>query len=729
MIPFKLKTGDVIMTECKETIVKIAKSDLNYFRCGIQVGKLLYKNETHYYAGMDLADKSLMTEMPVDQISADVRCNLFPTELLLPLFQALDDVFLSEGDKNEFQAAHTQYRKYKEMRCNEKKLQVYADYGTTLPAIDVVTYEGKPVAVIMLDFETSILAMPGFEDLDVIRDWDRSGLSKSGRGVRYVGDIPVTMRDGIRLVGSLYLPADLKEDEKIPTIYYCSPYNRKLNPDWIHLYCDRGYACYIQDVRATGDSEGDFAPMLDADLDGSDTLDWIVSQPWSNGRVGTQGSSYGGFWQLHLMPANHPALRCTIPMNMASTQYHAMFRRFGSINLATIPWLITIAGKANPVIGYIEHDYFSLFKEKPFIKTPKKILGFTPEFMKMMAEHPDRDDFWAKDKLEDRLKEVDIPTMMITGLWDSECTSDAMIWDTINSGNYTNRKIFIGPWAHFFNGRRTLGTFTCSNDGSLYNFEMNYFKWYDRWLKDMQNGIEKPIVTYYVTGENQWHQADSFPPKESKKAIYYFGGNGKAATDLESGTLSLTKTIIKGSDAYQYDPENPIITDTTPDLFGRFVTPNPFNDIEARQDVLTYTSEPLEEDVTFVGRPEVTLYASSSAPDTDWIARVTVVDRNGQSIRLSEHLLPARYRNSFEKSEYLTPGEIYEFKLTLPFISYRYKAGERVRIEISSSNGGLFLPNTNTAENPFYATNTQVAINTIHYGEKYPTNLTVNILK
>ena len=257
-----------------------------------------------------------------------------------------------------------------------------------------------------------------------------------------------------------------------------------------------------------------------------------------------------------------------------------------------------------------------------------------------------------------------------------------------------------------------------------------YLKRFYKFLKGMDNGInDTPLVDYFVGGCNKWYQSTHFPPKNIIQESFYLNGQGTADKDVTSGLLSLNPLDREGIERYIYDPNNP--PREVDGVLGNFPINN--DEIDTRDDSLTFTSEPFIEETTYIGSPKLTFYASSSAPDTDWVVRLIIVSQdgtidNGNAVLLQEYLC-ARYRNGFDKAELMKEGEIYKFSIEFPYMAYQFKKGDQIRLSICSAADGIFAPNPNTGESIFFGSKPpQIAINTLYYGKNYPSVLTLNKL-
>lgn len=703
---------------------------MNFYRMGVLIASMKKENKSYYFADYNLGTGECKTFTEVDRSDkrfgriygsnniSGFSANFFSPYKLLMLLES----GVVPNKKTELDIDGFRYIYSDSFETKNGTVDVYADMSDKAPAIDLMFCKDELVGVICINYETVVGVLPGYEDVDVIKCWESDSLSSGGHGVIRYGTYDVEMRDGIKLKTDVYLPADYDEKNKYPTIFLRTAYNRHIRLDWETLFADRGYAVVLQDIRGTGESEGDFPAVLDEDIDSYDTMDWIVGQKWSDGKIGSQGGSYSAYWQVQAIASCHPALKCSIPMVAAISMFDSLWRRSGSINAATLPWMLTQAAKANPLIGPVGWELFDDFSHKPVTDFANNSIGFIPDILKQLIEEPDRNGFLEKDRIEERIKNTDTAIMLIAGLYDSENEGDRVLWNILEQNNVQKRKMIIGPWYHFYNGHRKIGEFEHGPRASVYNFEVNYLKWYDRYLKNIENGIDKDIVEFYVSGCDKWECASEFPPKTSDITNLYLSveSAGVLSEDLKAKTTT---------SEYISDPENVVVFNKHPEIYGRSVIPQNVNDIEQRDDVISFTTDPADSDFILVGDATVEFYASSTAPDTDFVGMLCVVDEEGNSVKLTKQLTVARYRNGYEKSEYLEPGKIYKFTIKLPFVSHKVLKGQSLRLDIFSSAMPEYLPNPQVAENPFTTVNTQIATNCIYSGKEYPSVLKINIIK
>ncbi len=233
-------------------------------------------------------------------------------------------------------------------------------------------------------------------------------------------------------------------------------------------------------------------------------------------------------------------------------------------------------------------------------------------------------------------------------------------------------------------------------------------------------------------GRNEWSSADSWPPAAAEPMTLYLDSGGAANSLFGDGTLSSSPAEGAPSDTYTYDPMNPVpalgggvCCNRDAALGGSYDQ----RGIEARADVLVYTTEPLEEDLEVTGSVRPTLYVSSDVPDTDFTVKLVDVHPDGTAYNVDDTILRARYRNGYDKQVFMTAGDVYELTPTPMSTSYQFNAGHRIRVEVSSSKFPQYMRNLNTGGNNYDETEGEVARNTIHHSEQYPSRVELPVIR
>jgi putative CocE/NonD family hydrolase len=588
-----------------------------------------------------------------------------------------------------------------------------------------------------------------------------------GFDTRVEESVMVPMRDGVALSTDLYFPDGA--EGPLPAILIRTAYGKTSTIDWNPAYralISRGYVVAIQDVRGRYESEGEYVVAKGRREDGYDTVDWLVSQDWSNGKVGTAGCSYLGETQIVLAAAKHPNHVAAIPMS-ASSGFYAPGRAWSSFDggvfelAQTAGWFASNGTQIfyGPPPSIDRQDWFRSPASKLFSQAPKidfdaylklvptlptfdilRRAGLPPtEYEKWATSLPDGEFFRTKD-LAQSSDTFDVPAVFMDSWYDYGPAETIEMFRLFqeNAQSETARKnqfLIIGPSTHCGYTEATERTIVGARDlgDARLDFMDLQLRWYDYWLKGIDNGItEMPKIRYYVMGLNKWKTSASWPPEGTTHQIWHLNSGGHANSRNGDGLLQMAVPPNNGSDSFNYDPAFPV-----PSLGGHTCCTGTEteaggydqSEIELRDDVLVYTSGVLTKGIEVTGALEVILYVSSSAPDTDFTAKLVDVYPDGRAFNIQEGALRMRYRNSLSEAELMEPGEVYEAHLDLHATSNYFGPGHRIRLEVSSSNFPRWERNLNTGGNNFDETEWEVAQNTIHHSAKYPSRIVLPVVE
>jgi hypothetical protein len=525
--------------------------------------------------------------------------------------------------------------------------------------------------------------------------------------VRTEFDLKVSMRDGAKLSTDIYRPS---APGKFGVILIRTPYdnNAENNVADAMYFAQRGFAVVVQDGRGRYDSEGEFVPLFNEAKDGYDTIEWAASQPWSNGRVGTYGASYLGITQWYSATLTPPHLTAMFPSVAFSDYYHNWIYTGGALLLAyDLRWAIQMATRTRQA-HYLwfdpPNDMMSLYRHLP-LSTSDEAAGRQIPFWKDWLRHPTYDDYWKKGSLRDKYAQIDVPVYQWEGWFDVFLpgTLDNFTGMTTKARSplaRKNQRMQIGPWIHQAAGRH-VGDIDFGSDADVDRRPIAT-RWFDHWLNGHDTGMmEEPPIRIFVMGDNVWRNEREWPLARTAFTRYYLHSGGRANSMGGDGLLSTVEPGAEPPDRYTYDPSNPVPTLGGNTCCSEASTPVPMGPrdqraAERRDDVLVYTTPPLEHDMEVTGPVDLTLFAASDAPDTDFTAKLVDVFPDGFAMNLTEGILRARYRDSFEKPELLTPGTTYRFSIGMIATSNVFKRGHRIRLEVSSSNFPHYDRNPNT---------------------------------
>ena len=522
------------------------------------------------------------------------------------------------------------------------------------------------------------------------------------------------MRDGIQISSDVYMPVG---DGSYPTIILRTPYDNISASDLQrvgHLYfAQRGYAVVTQDVRGRYDSDGEWYPFVSESDDGYDSIDWVAKQSWCDGNVALIGSSYRGLTQWQAAQNPHPSLKAAVPRVAYSNTYHNWVYTGGAFQLAfNLSWSLMMSDRVNqPQHLFLPKEaHISTYMNHLPLITSDEAAGRNVRMWKDWVNHPSYDSYWESMKpIDAHYADVDVAAYSMGGWFDVFLQGGLNNFMGVTKHGKTEKirrsqKMIVGPWIHSLGA---LGTESITGDIDfgpevLNDLQIEQLRWYDYWLRGIDNGImDEPRVKVFVMGANRWRESDEWPIPGTKYTPYYFHSNGTANSLLGDGTLNRTKPGDEPSDHYTYDPNHPVMTiggstccneETLPVSMGpRDQRPN-----EYRPDVLVYSSDVLESDVEVTGPVKLILYASSSAKDTDFSAKLVDVFPDGYAMNVAQGIQRARYRDSWEKPALMTPGEVYKFEIDLWSTSNCFLKGHRIRVEVTSSNFPQFDRNPNT---------------------------------
>jgi putative CocE/NonD family hydrolase len=530
-------------------------------------------------------------------------------------------------------------------------------------------------------------------------------------GVVVENDVMVTMRDGVRLACDIYRPAS---DEPVPALVQRQPYDKRVAQTYVYdhpaVYARHGYAVVIEDTRGRYASEGEFYPLrLDAE-DGYDTIEWSAAQPWCNGKVGSFGFSIPGINQLLTAALKPPHLVAAVPGFYPGGMYEGFTHVGGTFGLAAVmDWAILIAGEAARRRGDAEvlNDIGAAasacgkwpaavgIRQLPLLETPDVL-----PFLKDYVDHPSHGEYWEEFDLAPRLLNIDIPCFHVSGWYDSFIPQTIQAYEALSAAGSTEHRLLVGPWYHI-PWTQQVGAIDFGDDAK--NVVSAYERaWFDAWLKGDRTALDAlPAVRVFVTGENRWHDSDRWPLAGAGTERWYLHSGGVANSLSGDGALSRDAPGDEPPDFFIYNPFDPIAS-----MGGHScclpqnapMGPVDQRPVEYRNDVLVYSSAPLDAPVFAAGFVKATLSAATSARDTDFTVKLCDVEPDGRSINLFEGVIRGRYRESRKAEVFLEPNEIYEFAIDVGVICHLFRAGHRIRVEVSSSNFPAFDRNPNTGQ-------------------------------
>jgi putative CocE/NonD family hydrolase len=602
-------------------------------------------------------------------------------------------------------------------------------------------------------------------------------------GTVVVENVMVPMRDGVRLATNVYRPArqGAAVEARFPVVLERTPYDKDRSDFYARMLVPHGYVFVSQDVRGRYRSEGRWRPHRDDGRDGYDTASWIGAQPWCDGGIGTVGGSYPGGTQHALALANAPFLKTMIPVDAMSNYGLYGIRHHGAFELRFLNWILNLGFTPSPVrlpnidpragavLGGLREQVREYVRGLPLRRgtTP---LALAPDYEEWLVEamsHGDDDAYW-KDmgaSVVDHLAEYkDIPVYHVGGWYDSWGGSTANLnYAELARTKKSLQRLIMGPWTHGGQGQSFAGEAEFGREAAI-DYSAFQLRWFDHWLKGLDNGVDRePPVRIFVMGGGDghktpegrifvgghWRDEKEWPPARARETAYYIHAGG---------TLSTAKPAAAPPTRYLFDPRHPV-----PTLGGNLSSENTLTahgsdnrlmfrgaadqrcrpdfwlcedarPLAARNDVLAFETAPLDADVEVTGRLMVKLWASSSAVDTDFTAKLVDVYPPsadfpaGVALNVEDSIVRARYRDSLEKATLMTPGKVYAFTIEMYPASLVFARGHRIRLDISSSNFPRFDVNPNTGEPLNDNRRWAVAENAIYHDPQHPTQILLPII-
>jgi putative CocE/NonD family hydrolase len=536
----------------------------------------------------------------------------------------------------------------------------------------------------------------------------------------------VPMRDGVTLSADVYRP---KAPGRYPVILQRTPYlktsSRALEVG--REFAKRGFVYVWMDVRGRGDSDGEFVPYRNDGRDGYDAIEWCAAQPWSDGNVGTIGGSYAGRIQWLAALEQPPHLRTMVVLVTPSDPFVEW--PTGTPNPMHMCWIHMTSGRALQNTDAV--DWMKVYEHLPLLTMDERAGRVSPHWREELA-HEQYDDYWRAIAYQDKFDRVNVPVLHISGWYDDELIGTPLNFQGMVERAPTpearkNQKMLIGPWIHQVNRSRTIGEVDFGPT-ALIDLEGYQARWFDRWLRQNENGIDtEPPVRIFVMGENRWRDENEWPLARTQTTSFYLHSGGKANSRFGDGTLSTTAPADEPPDKYRYDPARPtpFITDEVSSQIGGA---DDYAAVQRRDDVLVYVTPPLEEAVEVTGYVRVELFASSSAPDTDFMAMLFDVHPNGFAQRLCDGMVRARFREGMETQKLIEPGKVYRYDIDCWATSQVFAKGHRIGVQISSSAFPKYDRNLNTGESMATGTRMEVAEQRIFHNAEYPSRLILPIV-
>jgi putative CocE/NonD family hydrolase len=392
-----------------------------------------------------------------------------------------------------------------------------------------------------------------------------------------------------------------------------------------------------------------------------------------------------------------------------------------------VGWGLGVAGRSAQANTTTEWD--KVFRHLPLM-TMGESAGYHLDYLREWLSHPTYDAYWVKASVEQHYGDYTVPGLHLGGWYDLYGEGTVHNFCGIQAGGGPGargrQKLLMGPWTHGL-GNRLVGQLDFG-ESAVMGFDGLVERWLDRWVKGEPNGIDRePPVRIFVMGTNVWRDELEFPLARTRETAFFLGSGGRANSLAGDGALRTAVSAGAATDGYVYNPDNPV-----PTLGGAAHKPasGPVDHapIERRDDVLVYSTEPLDAPIEVTGFVKMVLFASSDAPDTDFVARLCDVYPDGRSIVICDGIVRARLREGLDKEVLMTPGTVYEFVIEMGVTSNAFLSGHRIRLEVTSSCFPRFARNLNTGEPVSTGTRWQLARQTVHHSRAHPSRLILPVI-
>jgi uncharacterized protein len=597
--------------------------------------------------------------------------------------------------------------------------------------------------------------------------------------------VMMPMPDGVRLATDIYRPRTSGPASRVPIVFVRTPYNFNFWDVHNGVPADmtaaitavkRGYAYVVQNERGHFFSEGNYDILGAPRSDGYNAIDWLTKQPWSNGKLGTTGCSSTAEYQMAIAALGHPGYAAMNTQGFGAGvgrvgPYYEQgnWYRGGAVQMLFITWIYGEQNQVRPMFpsNTSREDLirasrsFDLGQHLPPVDWSKALWhlpvqdilrevdaphGIFADAMPVetggrMIQRAPNDAAWYRGGLVHDDMKINVPGLWFMSWYDVSVGPNLALYNHVRktaSPEVADQQwAIIAPVAHCAYTRATADTIV--GERSMGDARLDYneivYSFFDRFLKGENNArlTSLPKVTYFTMGINKWQTAETWPPAGAQPLTFYLTSGGRANSLSGDGTLAAATPDSDKPDSFTYDPMNPVLSyGGNVCCTGNAVSAGAFDQrrMEARDDILVYTTEPFKEGTEVSGPITPTLYVSSDVKDTDFTVKVLDVYPDGRAYNLDESIQRMRYRDGYDKPlAWMESGKVYKVTLQPLTTSNYFEAGHRLRIEVSSSNFPRFDRNLNTGGNNYDETRGAVAHNVVHHSKQYPSQLTITVVK
>ena len=545
-----------------------------------------------------------------------------------------------------------------------------------------------------------------------------------GDGIHRSMHVRVPMKDGVRTCASIYQPA---AGGRFPTVLIRTPYGKgtDLTPNY-RAFVEHGYAVVVQDVRGRYHSEGRFDPLFQEPGDGEATLNWIARQPWSNGQIGMIGGSYLGIVQWKAALTGNPHLKAIFPVVSGYDDYRDRFYSTGgAMKLGQrLLWISDNLGAP----GYRKPDFNVFVRYLPLSAADRLATGTASDLYQAAIAHPAYDAFWKQISTREQIDKVRIPVYAAGGWFDNFVQSDLEAFSARRAAGRVHHLV-VGPWPH--NMSIPFPDVHFGPHAALPIRKLQ-FEWFDEFLRGRRPSLSRPPLQIFVMGRNEWRDEQEWPLRRARPTPFYL--HARSAANSVNGDGELRSGPLRRSppDHFTYNPRDPVPTNGGSVCCNPKIFPwGPLDQriVEQREDVLVYTSPVLDKEIEVTGPIRAVLYVSTSAPDTDFTAKLVDVFPDGHARLLTDGILRLRYRNSLEQpAGPAHPAEVYQINIDAGVTSNVFLDGHRIRLEIASSSFPRFDRNPNTGRPVATETELRIAQQTVYHDRERPSHVLLPVV-
>ena len=534
--------------------------------------------------------------------------------------------------------------------------------------------------------------------------------------------VVIPMRDGVKLSADVY---GATPSVRKPVLLQRTPYNKAGAAATALRFAKEGYVVVVQDTRGRFESEGEFFPYNNEGQDGFDTAEWILQQPWSDGRIGMWGASYVGAVQYQALAEGAPGIVVVCP----TATWNSFYRNIYTGGVARLALIGTAAAGLYPPPQEktVPADWYRTLLSAPLSDLDLAI-GWRIPWLRTILTHPKPDGFWKRLDLTAEMEKTPVPAQHVVGYYDfflRETVANFQRQRKING----QQQLILGPWDHGSIGKTTLGEVNFGPTAEL-DLAGENLRWFNRLLLHRGASDSAPAVRYFSMGDNTWHTATDWPPPESVQTSFYFRSGGKANTRKGDGRLEVRQpSSPEKADTFRSDPARPVPAwppAMLKEKFAAFWGPVDQGPNEDREDVLVYDSGPLKQPLRVAGPIEADLWVTHDTPDADWVVKLIDVWPNG----FAQNLSVGVQRASFIPDRQLgasTAGKPNRVQVDVGHTAAVIQPGHSLRVEVTGSYFPLFDRNLNTGEGP-YSARSVIATQHVHHEPSRESRILLHVL-